>query len=120
MTKESSTRKRMTLGGRGAALARAKGNATARNRKRVRKRNAFIGVAWEFGYGRAGGRRAWGGAGGVWGEEEKIGRKRLEILFHPEDVVAEADVAVAAVEERGAVVAGVEGRLGVEDVVDRE
>ena len=56
-------------------------------------------------------------------EDFAVGRRRgagLEIFFHAEDVVAQADIAVAAVEERGAVVAGVEGRLAVEDVVDRE
>lgn len=44
----------------------------------------------------------------------------IRSLFHAEDVVAQADIAVAAVEERCAVVAGVEGRLAVEDVVDRK
>jgi hypothetical protein len=37
-----------------------------------------------------------------------------EITFHAQDVVAQADPAVAAVEERGAVVPGIAGGLGVD------
>jgi len=44
----------------------------------------------------------------------------LKILFHAQDEIAQPDIAIASVEEGSAVVAGIEGRLGIKDVVDRE